>query len=66
MAAPLGALDRGALPTTLDEVAEAVPDSDLRDLAQPAEIPLLLGPRRHAQSVARSCEAARAVVRWGS
>ena len=40
-------------PVALEEVAEPVPDRDLRDLAQAAEIALLLRARRHRLSVTR-------------
>jgi hypothetical protein len=45
----LGVAGRAAV----DGIAEAVPDGDLCDLAQPAEI-ALLGARCHGESVARS------------
>ena len=54
------ALERRALaprqqvgqPVLLEEVAEAVPHRDLRDLGEPPEVPLRR-PRRHGISVAR-------------
>src|SRR5439155_19454906 len=53
--------DGRAAPAPVEHVAEAVLRHDLRDLAQPAEVPL--GARRHWRSVARrlhsSCDRLR-------